>query len=96
MATITFKAKPQTMLNIDDTVAYRYVPVPTLARKHCDMHAFRTHPKYGTWANSDLFPGVLARIAQDTFGGSMLKLDRIPDNVTVDESGFLAVVTITV
>jgi hypothetical protein len=95
MARITFKTKVQTVYNMDDTIAYRYVQVPAFDRKHCDMHAFRTHPKYGGLANSDLFPGVLRRIRDDRFpwsvnGSRAFKTDSVPNGVTLDESGFLA------
>lgn len=95
-ATITFRAKVKTVWHAHDpdSVAWRYVDVPALARRHCDMNAFRRHPKYGSYANSDLFPGMLARIRRDV--GETIRLDRIPASVTVDESGFLAVVVISV
>jgi hypothetical protein len=95
-ATITFRAKVKTVwhANDPDLAAWRYVDVPALARRHCDMNAFRRHPKYGSYANSDLFPNVLARIRRDV--GETIRLDRIPANVTADESGFLAVVVISV
>ena len=97
MARITFKAKVQEMGNCSGGVAYRYVTVPKLECKHCDMAAFRSHPKFGGYANSDLFPGMLARIASGLKAGSLgLRLDRLPPNVTVDESGFLAVVAVEV
>lgn len=97
VATIQFKAKPQTIYNPDDTIAYRYVTVPELARRHCNMCEFRQHPKYSGLANSDLFPGVLARIRRDILNGrAYLRLDALPENVTVDASGFLASVTIRV
>lgn len=82
MASITFKAK----------VSDRRIKVPKLTRAHCDMAAFRTHPKFGAFANSDLFQSVLARAVPLKF----INLDSIPDNVTVDASGFLANVTIEV
>lgn len=96
MADITFRAKIKTVweANNPDTVAWRYVDVPVLASRHCDMPAFRRHIKYGGIANSTLFPNALARIRRDT--GETIRLDRIPANVTVDESGFLAVVVISV
>ena len=94
MATIQFKAKAHSVRYVDGTPAYRYVPVPTLRRSHCDMAAFRKHPRYGGLANSDLFPNVLARIRSDL--GERIRLDRIPSNVSVDESGFLASVTVEV
>ena len=97
MATITFKAKPRAVYNHDDTLAYTYVEVPTFTRKHCDMDAFRRHPRYGSFANSDLFPGILNRIRRDTFGSSaQLRLDLIPPGVSVDGSGCLTIVTLSV
>jgi hypothetical protein len=94
---IQFKAKIQEVLNMDDTVAYQYVSVPVLKRSHVDMNAARNHPKYGGYANSDMFPGMLARIRSDLIKGSLgLRMDRLPENVVVDTSGFLANVTIEV
>ena len=96
MARIEFKAKVQTMWNMDDTIAYTYIQVPQLDRKHCDMHAFRTHEKYGGLANSDLFKGVLKGIRARFFKDGWLRLNSVPDGVLVDTSGFLAKVTIDV
>ena len=93
MATISFKSKIQEMYNIDGSVAYQYIPVPVLDRKHCDMPAFRSHPKFGAYANSDLFKGMLARARKDIFGNGWLRLDAVPDGVWVDTGGFLAVVS---
>lgn len=100
-ATVTFRAKIISVYNSngDGGIAWRELQVPTLKRNHCDMDAFRRHPKFGGFANSNLFPGMLAKIRRDITGnrdGGWLRLDRLPDNVTVDESGFLAKVTITV
>lgn len=92
---IQFKSKIQTVFNVDDTPAYQYIAVPVFKRSHVDMNAARQHPKYGWLANSDMFPGVLAKIRAGIVGGSLgLRLDRVPENVTVDTSGFLAHVTI--
>lgn len=96
MAQIKFKGKVQSVYNMDDSIAYQYIQVPALDRKHCDMGAMRQHPKYGSYANSDLFKGMLNRIRKTVFGGEMLRLDRIPESVTVDTSGFLAVVSLDV
>mgnify|MGYP006977239969 FL=1 len=97
MARIQFKGKVQTMRNADDDSAvYEYIQVPAFDRKHCDMNAFRRHKKYGPYANSDLFKGMLNRIRKDVFGGQVLKLNAIPEGVQVDASGFLAVVTLDV
>lgn len=98
MAKISFKAKVQTVYNMDNTVAYRYIQVPELKRSHCDMEAFRQHSQYGSYANSDLFPKMLAGIRAKTFhssvnGCKVVKLDDVPSGVTVDTSGYLARVT---
>ena len=95
MARIEFKAKVRNVRNIDGTLAFRVLDVPTLTRSHCDMNAFRQHAKFGGLANSDLFPNVLARIKQERLG-EHIHLDKIPDGVTVDETDFLAVVAIDV
>lgn len=93
MAKISFRAKVQQVYHSDDALAYEYIQVPELKRSHCDMNAFRQHAKYGSYANSDLFPGMLARIRRDLFGScGMLKLSNIPEGVNVDTSGFLALV----
>jgi hypothetical protein len=96
MAKIEFRAKVQKVFNVDDTEAYTYIDVPQFKRSHCDMPAFRNHPKFGAYANSDLFPGMLARIRRDVFDGKPLRLDCIPAGVTVDTSGFLACVSFDV
>jgi hypothetical protein len=93
MAKISFRTKVQQTYHSDDTPATAYIQVPELKRSHCDMNAFRQHAKYGAYANSDLFLGMLARIRRDMFGASgVLKLDAIPQGVYVDTSGFLALV----
>lgn len=96
MAKITFKGKLQTMYSADDTVAYQYITVPAFARSHCDMRAFRVHPKYGSYANSDLFTSILARIRKEIFNTGILKLNAVPNIVSVDSSKFLTVVTFEV
>jgi hypothetical protein len=99
MATIRFKAKIHTMYFAgEEAPAYNYVRIPTLTVNHCQpMHDFRVHPKYGCYANSDLFPQILKGIKESVFGTSnTLKMNNIPDGVTVDTSGFLAIVSFEV
>jgi hypothetical protein len=96
MATITFRTKPETIYNMDDTVAYQRIRVPVFTRGHCDMSQFRRHEKLGGIANSDLFHNALSRIRRDLVG-EYIRLDReLPKGVTVDTSGFLAKVSIEV
>lgn len=99
MATISFRAKVQKVYNLDDTVAYERVQVPKLARSHCDMEAFRRHSKYGPYANSDLFANILVKIRRERLTGPYgdhVRLDKLPEGVQVDTSGFLAVVSVDV
>lgn len=101
MATIQFKAKPETIRAFDaNGKLCEPAPVvfcPRLTSRHCDMASFRKHPRYGSFANSDLFKGMLARIRKEKFGDSgVVHLDNPPAGVVVDTSGFLAVVTVTV
>jgi hypothetical protein len=96
MARITFKGKAKDVHYVDGQFAYRYVAVPQFTRQHCDMAAFRQHPKYGGYANSDMFPGMLNRIRDTLFKNGMLKLDDVPESVAVDDTGFLVSVSIEV
>ena len=89
MARIAFKTKPETVLNPDNTVAWVQLRVPTLERRHCDMRAFRSHPRFGSYANSDLFSAMLSRIARDAAPSGYLRLDRLPENVKVHAGAFL-------
>ena len=93
MAKVAFKAKVQNVYNMDNTLAFQYVKVPTLNRSHCDMAAFRSHKKIGPYANSDLFPSILARSCKSLGLGGMIRLEAIPDGVEVDTTGFLASVS---
>lgn len=95
-ATITFRAKPETIYNMDDTVAYQRIKVPAIERRHCDMQSFRKHPKFGPYANSDLFKNLISRQLKLVGIPTYIRLDQDPpEAVTVDMSGFLAEVTIT-
>lgn len=96
MATIQFKAKIKTIYNMDDTEAYKRIKIPVLKKAHCDMNAFRVHPKFGGFANSDLFPNILARISRDVAKDGYIRLDKLPDNVSLDYGGYLTTVKIEV
>lgn len=92
---ITFRAKVREIH--DGDVRRRYVPIPVLDRRHCNMDAFRSSRRFGPYANSDFFKGMLARIRKDALHGSpWLYLDSAGPGVNVDTSDFLAKVTITV
>lgn len=96
MATITFKGKFKDVYSVDDTLAYSYLVIPKLDRKNCDMAAFRSHAKYGAYANSDMFSSMLARIVATLFPSGRIRTNEaIPDNVTITH-GFLSTITIEV
>ena len=96
MATISFKAKSHAMHSVGGELLYTYITVPQFTRKHCDIAAFRAHSKYGPYANSDLFAGMLSHIRKNTFKNGILKLHEVPEGVRVDASGFLVSVSFDV
>ena len=97
MATIEFKTKIKTTGYAGTDETWEYVTIPAFKKSHCDMHAFRQHRKYGGYANSALFPAMLARIKREIFGTkNTIRLDAIPDGVKIDTSGFLAKITLEV
>jgi hypothetical protein len=94
---ISFRAKVEEMIYAGrDMPEYRYVRVPQIKKTHCDMSYFRNHPKFGSYANSDMFQNMLKRHVPALAAGSMIRLDNLPAGVTVDTSGFLAKVCIAV
>lgn len=96
MAQITFRAKPEKIVNFDDSLAYERIKIPAITRSHCDMDSFRRHATFGAYANSDLFSNLIRRQFEIHKIPAYIRLDRdLPACVTVDRSGFLAVVTIT-
>lgn len=97
MAKISFKVKPVRELMPDDSdTGVHIIYVPKLDRKHCDMNAFRSHPKYGGFANSTLFPAMLARIRTGFAPHGYIRTDAIPNGVTIDRTGFLWVIEVEV
>lgn len=100
MARVTFRAKTEKVFNMDGSLAYERIKVPVLRTIHCDMAAFRAHPRFGGIVNSDLFPNLLKRQARAKLAlgdySDHIRLDKIPDGVTVDRSGFLAEISFEV
>ena len=95
MPAITFKAKPVDYLSATGLPVGKLVQIPKLTRRHCDMHAFRTSREFGPYANSDFFESVLKRAVLMKGIGPTIRIDQpLPDGVTIDATGFLAVVTI--
>lgn len=93
MPQIRWKVKPQILENGDV-----FVRIPAKFKKHhCDMDAFRRSPKYGPYANSDLFPSILMRIRKQAVGiQDGFFLSKTPQNITVEQTGFLWNVTLDV
>mgnify|MGYP000919456279 CR=1 FL=1 len=97
MATISFKTKAVAELNADGSeTGNLIIYVPEFKRSHCDMNAFRQHRKYGAYANSDLFLGMLKRIRRDLFPYGHFKTNALPEGVTADTSKFMTSVTVEV
>lgn len=92
---ITFRGKIESVYNPDDSLAWRYIKIPKIERRHCDMESFRRDSRFGGYVNSDLFGALLSRQFKERGIKETIRLDKIPDCVAIDESGFLARVTIS-
>ena len=88
----TFKAKASRITG--ELGTYDLVKVPKPSRAHVDMNVARQHARFGAYANSDLFPALLARELKARGIGMVLRSDELPPGVTFDTSGFLAVISI--
>lgn len=93
MARVEFKSKAEKILDMDGSISFLRIKVPALNQSHCDMDAFRKHPKFGPYANSDLFPAMLRRAAEKKGISRYIRLDKIPDGVRIDCSNFLVKVS---
>lgn len=92
MSQIKFKAK------IQETAFISYINLPKIKTIHCDMNAFRVDNRFN--ANSVIFEEEikrhLKRLSFKKWSNGQLYIDLadLPPHVTIDTSGFLAVVTI--
>ena len=77
-------------------IAFKYIAVPEIKRSHCDMHAFRTSQRFGGYANSDMFLGMLKRAMKEIGIEKEIRLNAefLSNGIRIDDSGFLAKVTI--
>ena len=100
MAIIKFKSKIKTIGIMGSDVEHEYITVPVLTRSHCDMRAMRVHKRHGAFANSDMFPAMLAGSRAERFPTAkytnLIRVSALDDSVTIDKSGFLVVVSIEV
>ena len=101
---ISFKAKIKTSRWDDNTIARRYLKFPALTQAHYSQSEARAHPKYGNLANWDGFPSILRSAAckagvRKNAAGCWIELPptaELPPTITVDETGFLALVTVDI
>lgn len=91
---IEFKTKVHDVREQTGDLAWQYVRVPKITKAHCDMTQFRQSKRFRGLANTDIFLGVLAKELRKIGIEKMLRLDDLPTEVSVDSSGFLAVVKI--
>lgn len=91
---ISFRGKPEAIWHGE--VKRLRVKVPEIARSHCDMSAFRNSRRFGSYANSDLFPALLARELKAMKLPPYLYADELPPGVEMDTTKFLWAVKITV
>lgn len=92
---ITFRAKIENL----DGARWR-VKFPRFTSSHVDMSVMRGSKIYGSFANSDMLPGMLDRAARKALkcsrDASYIYSDSMPESVDVDRTGFLAKVTIDI
>lgn len=95
---VTFKAKVETIRYSDGRFYCSRIKVPRIKRHHVDMREARDHKHYGSYANSDLFVGMLNGAVRKVVGdsGYIKTSEPLPEGVTVDTSGFLAVVRVEI
>jgi hypothetical protein len=91
--TIEFRTKPQEVY-YGETLR-RYVKVPELTTRHCDMNAFRCSRRFGSYANSTLFSALLARAVKAMGIENRIWEEQTIAGVEIDKTGFLWVVKIT-
>ena len=96
MPVISFKAKVQTMYHPDDTEAYKFVKLPKITRSHCDMSSFRSDQNFRSYANSDLLLKLVEKSMSRLGLGEIIRLDNLPNGISVDTEGFLYKVSITI
>lgn len=92
---VRFKTKPVKYQDLSDKNFYEYIKVPRISRSHCDMGAFRQSKRFGGYANSDLFPGMINRAVAELIHKGKFRADQKPIGVTT-EPGFLTTVIIDV
>ena len=72
------------------------IRVPRPAENHIDRAAMRRDKEWSDFSNSSMLFGCVSRALGLAGVGKTLRLDRLPESVTVDTSGFLAVVTVQI
>ena len=90
MAQIQFKTKVRKLHEADDTLS-DYIELKRAVTRHdCDLK-----PHQHTYYNCDMFPAMLNRAYKAVTGSKeWIRLNQLPEGVTVDTSKFLAVVTV--
>lgn len=95
---ITFKAKIQQYeyAGRDGEFAPAFVQVPKNLASHANRDAFRQSKAFGAYANSDLFESLLHRAIAKMGIGKTIRTANPPQGVSIDDSGFLSIITITI
>ncbi|HHQ4568964.1 TPA: hypothetical protein ACSP2E_004358 [Aeromonas hydrophila] len=90
MVRVIFQAKVHTTVDCS-----RWVEVPRLCLQHCVVEDFKAHPSWRKAISSLELDGILEEYTNRLFGGAKrLDLNAVPEDVSVDVFGALAIVTI--
>ena len=71
-----------------------FVMVPMVNRRHLDINALRSHPRYRSYANSDLLLPLVQRDLNRLGIKRIIHLNDLPQGVTITENNFLTEITI--
>lgn len=95
MPALSFRTKVQRPIYLDGSPAPAFIKLPaTITSAHYSREDFRNDARYSSYVNSDLFPNIIRSALRKAGIPATIRLDQIPSNVTIDESGFLAKVTV--
>jgi hypothetical protein len=90
----TKRAERQVFLDNGEMPIVRGWYIPELKRSHCDMSAARQCRKFGGYANSNIFEGMMRKAVAAKYGDFIRVTDLIEGQDY--KAGFLDTITLTI
>ncbi|HGY0992995.1 TPA: hypothetical protein ACNU17_002175 [Aeromonas salmonicida subsp. pectinolytica] len=95
MARVIFQAQVNSTPNGESLCLLKWIEIPQLCRQHCVLDEFKSHTQWRKIISTSEIDDALEEHIKSLFGETKrLDLDAIPDCVSVDLFGSLAIVTI--